>query len=906
MTMLAKKEVRLLAPGWLAVLLLEVAIPWLGNGEEWALFFGPLTLFFGMVIIGVDSFGGEFTRNTFLSLMAQPVERRTIWRTKMTVLAAAAGIIFVAYVISYALWLHRAVSTEHAVSWAMARGWSDWGIWVAGSLMAMLIALSGGLWVSLLLRQASAAFWITFLIPLAILMGLALLVPVVVPAKWADDERLGMASLYALALVYSFGGFWLAHRLFFRAQDVAWTGGVINLSHWRYFEGRAASGVSLRRRRPIRALLKKEFQLHSISLFCTGTLLVLHISVLLMRALHGRFESGSVLEPISEFFWGFWLVMPVVLGCMAIAEERKLGVIEGQFCLPVSRRRQFLVKFLPVLAFGILLGGVMPMFLENVAAGLGIPSDFLKAINEGRGGTLDFRGAFWFWLLIDLLAFGLTLVSVFGSSLARNFLQALGITVVTAVLSLFLFPLVDNWETLGGIELSPKLTYVLMVLAGAWLLPWLALHNFKYFQERKRMWQRNVIGMAGTLVGCFVLSMALYNRAWEVLEPAEPAHGPARLTLANPPVMSNFRDTLYVQLPDHRVWLDAVFDPLTALEYDGREDRRWATFKGVIRLLLSPLPQSFGAETRLPGTNWVSTAARSLNLFSRDEAFYFNPAHQGYHVMGVQGDGSLWVSQLSASGDWTGQRMTRVGTDNDWLRVTVSYPGIFLLKTNGTLWNWMPRGEVNPDRWDLSWPDEQHFKLEQMDTNANWQELGGDLYMAMASRTDGTVWMVGMRGKQGKRSSDHVAHFDGVDFRRCAISQRLGIIHRDGTLWTSKPKFQANSPNASIVQEVGVQQCGTATNWVAAAANYFDMVVLKADGSLWRWDFPDGDFTDSSKVVPYRLGNHNDWVAITAMAMGIVALSADGGVWFWPDRRFDVPIKLPKQPTLLGNVFAGQ
>ena len=93
MTVLAKKEVRLLAPGWLAVLLLEVAIPWLGNGEEWALFFGPLTLFFGMVIIGVDSFGGEFTRNTFLSLMAQPVERREIWRTKMSVLAAASGII---------------------------------------------------------------------------------------------------------------------------------------------------------------------------------------------------------------------------------------------------------------------------------------------------------------------------------------------------------------------------------------------------------------------------------------------------------------------------------------------------------------------------------------------------------------------------------------------------------------------------------------------------------------------------------------------------------------------------------------------------------------------------------------------------------------------------------------------
>ena len=84
------------------------------------------------------------------------------------------------------------------------------------------------------------------------------------------------------------------------------------------------------------------------------------------------------------------------------------------------------------------------------------------------------------------------------------------------------------------------------------------------------------------------------------------------------------------------------------------------------------------------------------------------------------------------------------------------------------------------------------------------------------------------------------------------------------------------------------------------------MVALNADGSLWRWDFPDGDYTDSSKVVPYRLGNYNDWVALTAMDMGIVALSGDGGVWFWPDRRFDVPVKLPKQPKLLGNVFAGQ
>ncbi len=66
-----------------------------------------------------------------------------------------------------------------------------------------------------------------------------------------------------------------------------------------------------------------------------------------------------------------WLVMPVVVGSMAVAEERRLGVMEGQLCLPVSRRVQFVIKGVFTLFLGIFLGGVMPMLLEDIAAGLG-------------------------------------------------------------------------------------------------------------------------------------------------------------------------------------------------------------------------------------------------------------------------------------------------------------------------------------------------------------------------------------------------------------------------------------------------------------------------------------------------------------------------------------------------------
>ena len=62
---------------------------------------------------------------------------------------------------------------------------------------------------------------------------------------------------------------------------------------------------------------------------------------------------------------------------MTVAEERRLGVQDGQFCLPVSRRRQFLIKFIPALIFGVFFGGVMPLILESLAAWIGIPHSFL-------------------------------------------------------------------------------------------------------------------------------------------------------------------------------------------------------------------------------------------------------------------------------------------------------------------------------------------------------------------------------------------------------------------------------------------------------------------------------------------------------------------------------------------------
>src|SRR5579863_10091277 len=98
MSVLIKKEIRLLLPGWCAVLLLEAALPWLYHDADFVFSYTPVAFFLGLIILTVDSFGREFSLGTFQSLMAQPIERQRIWRTKIVLLLVAVGLVTLAHV----------------------------------------------------------------------------------------------------------------------------------------------------------------------------------------------------------------------------------------------------------------------------------------------------------------------------------------------------------------------------------------------------------------------------------------------------------------------------------------------------------------------------------------------------------------------------------------------------------------------------------------------------------------------------------------------------------------------------------------------------------------------------------------------------------------------------------------
>jgi ABC-type transport system involved in multi-copper enzyme maturation permease subunit len=692
----------------------------------------------------------------------------------------------------------------------------------------------------------------------------------------------------------------LARWLFFRAQDVGWSGGIIALPELKIFV-RSKKAVSTRSRKPIFALFKKEFQLQQISLFGAIGLLGLHLGVIALRKYH-HFAQDSVGEALISIFWMLWLVMAPVIGSMAVAEERRLGVMEGQLCLPVSRRVQFAIKGFVTFFLGIFLGGIMPVLLEGLAAGVGARSQVFA-----DQGLYSFC-FFCFWVLAATA--WLVLLGFFASTLSRSFLQAIGLGIAAFIVSFMLVVANSRMISQGFNSVHSFLPAIIAVPTIIVTLFWLAYLNFKNFHPGWPLWRRNLLGFAGAFVFIAVTSAALYHRAWEVFEPAEPAHGPAKLSLANPPIVRiDLYDSLVVRLPDGRIWFDGFGDSPSEY-YDNSVHDGSVQWKYLWRTLTHPLPESIGPHQFLAGSNWLSATAQRVDFYKSNEQ---DPKAEKYvttsrDTVGIRTDGTLWFSVTSRNGSWTGE-MERFGSATNWLQLAPACFEVLLLKNDGTLWRW-GTNHLDWNNRQTNWHRLRIYQPNQIGTDSDWKEIGGDWWYHLARKADGSVWVLIGDGMVELRRNTNL---DQVSFPTLSLSGNgdEAYVRPDGTLWM---RWTCGQNVTSVPSDFA--RVGTETNWTAVALTWQRMIALKSDGTLWQWHFVHLANVDSqeqliqvAREAPTRLGIHNDWVALANNWEDVIALAADGSLWLWPDREQyeqQTLLKLPKQPKFLGNVLTAQ
>lgn len=480
MTVLLRKEIRSLLPAWIVTMAATALIAFVPLAGI------PVLLFLvgiGCLLLGITSFGSEFSQGTFSLLLAQPIARKKIWWTKVTALGAALLSIAIVVLVAFVCLVIRSDKSIQAHDVEMA---------AVFTLLFFGAAFAGGLFSAVATRQMATAFWIALLFPFAVCGAVGIL------TIGRSDNTINI-SIAATLAAYDVLAFLVARHQFLRAQDLPGASGtVLSLPAWMRFGAKASSAVKAPSHRPLRALIAKEFQLHQVSLGIGVVLFVLHLITLFVRRM--IFVPAGQQKDLYEIlgcWWLLWFVLPVAIAGTAVAEERRQGTLEGSLCLAVRKRTQWFIKCIVCFFLAILFGGVMPWLLEIAAQLFGFPSQILHNPSPFPD-HWHFLG--WTVTVVSLL----TLITFYASSLARNLLQAVGVAVFLG--SVF------GWFAVEAVALdryyrqddSALLAIFLQFGMPALfaLLLWLSYTNFKHLTVGWRLWSENasILLFVGSLV----------------------------------------------------------------------------------------------------------------------------------------------------------------------------------------------------------------------------------------------------------------------------------------------------------------------------------------------------------------------------------------------------------------------
>jgi len=906
MSALVKKEIRLLLPAWIAAVLLlfipitvtRVVVDNPADKMEATMALTILCLVIGGVIMGLAGFGREVASRTLSMLLAQPASRREFWRAKTRVLFVS--------LIPIALFL--GLVTRQFIAPAEREG--NFIIW----FVAVAVTTTGGLWTTLLFRQIIAAFWISIIVPFAILAA----------TMGVKDQSVGEVLATILLLAYSVAGYWFARWQFLRAQDTAWTGGNIALPGIVKWLPWARSTVERKKSHPILALITKELQFQQINFLLAGLLLLLQIAVLIAQRFV-KSDEHNMLQLMCEGFWGIWIIMPLLVGSSAVAEERKLGMVETQFCLPVSRAWQFGLKAVVTLICGTLLGALLPVVL---------------ALNhQFKPGSIDY-GFIAGWSLASAC---LALIAFYASTLTNQLLQAFGLAIgiilagfffgnlltgsigsgdgefsllgfnlwrgplvlITGAGVMLIASILLSWRRLRWMWLSLLALAVLSVLCLksqplAGLIPLsksevfgiriaviaglalaltpvllgltLAARNARHVAVSSSLWWRNLRIWLGCLLVTGIINTLVYHRAWELLMRFEPPAGPARLSSRVQPAFAGLWPPTpnFVLLPDGRLcaYLGYKESPLTVTNTSPNKEPIWLTVE-------SPRVEFFG------GSDWISVAAT------------------GREVVGVKSDGSLWSANRYEWVDKSGNtiilptgapgqkdlsrhsaeiKFVQIGGVGVWKAVASSWNHCVALKRDGTIWGWghNQNGQLGTG------PSNITNSPVQLGDESDWIAAFATPGHTFAVNRAGEIWKWGKFAKDywGRNLESGPVKLDVkspgvrsiVSHNNCDL-----ILDTEGKLWGLGQIPVALTGGRRSPEPIYAEARRLpGDNWTAVSLDWQGLTGLKADGTIW---FQDWERTGRYRQEPFtQLGQRNDWIAIAQEWSANLALAKDGTI----------------------------
>jgi hypothetical protein len=314
--------------------------------------------FLGIPLLATLSLGNEFQHRTLAFLLTQPVERMEIWREKLSVTAVA---VFSVALLFFFDWRMGALQLgPHFAEFA--------GAWTLATI-------------------ASAAFWT--LLARSTLGGIALnycnlfiiMVWAFLPNRIRGAGNFSPATIAVVSaalLCYAGAMLWLGRRTFARFQA---TGGMAGddllMAGPDVMPGALAGWLRCRPRGVILNLIRKEIRLLRPLWLITLLAALGWTSLALFGLVPARGSNGN---PVPMLIVGISsLLIAVLAGSLSLGEEKTSGTHAWHMTLPVSARRQWLIKLSVAMFAGPVCAVLLPV-LAMIASGLryGSPMMFVE------------------------------------------------------------------------------------------------------------------------------------------------------------------------------------------------------------------------------------------------------------------------------------------------------------------------------------------------------------------------------------------------------------------------------------------------------------------------------------------------------------------------------------------------
>ena len=174
--------------------------------------------------------------------------------------------------------------------------------------------------MTLLLRQMSAAFWLAFLIPVA----MSLAIKAIGAPDWLAFTALGTYSVAAL---------FMAHRQFLHLQDTGWSGAAVTFGRTKVVQ----EASLVRECVPWRALFRKEPEAARIyARWDCRAPFVLHLGAIALRKT-GDHVLGETTRLALDAFGLVWIVVPFVAGSQKVSRKNASMARLTAFCVCLFR-----------------------------------------------------------------------------------------------------------------------------------------------------------------------------------------------------------------------------------------------------------------------------------------------------------------------------------------------------------------------------------------------------------------------------------------------------------------------------------------------------------------------------------------------------------------------------------------